>query len=343
VQEVALYGLLEARPRGPAGQFVDLDGGVEAEELGLEVLVVLALGTQFVGGVDDGLLVDPDAGVAVVLEGLDNRQQRGRAVESREGVVAAVDDPGPVSDGLDGTADVVAVGVVAVVMDQQPGEPVENGLHEIPDALLCPESPVVLDAQDDVLTGDVDDLAHFPHVIAVRVLGPRGEADGRLQDPAGALHLLEDGNHVPDVIEEVEDAEHVDHLGEMLDRQADDVVRVGPIPEEVDPPDQRLKQGLGHHGLEDPQLLEGIDLLSQHVHVDRGPAGDLDGKIAAGVSLPGHEHLRVGQHPVLEIRLGEVPLGVGHVVALRPADLVQDVSNPVLLELPRGDSLVDRV
>jgi len=258
-------------------------------------------------------------------------------------MIAPVDDLRPVTYGLDGASDVVAVGIVAVVVDEKPREPVEDGLDEIADPLLRAEPPVVLDAQDDVLAGDVEDLAHFLHVVVVRVLGTRGEADRGLQDPAGALDLLEDGDHVPHVVEEVEDAEHVDHFREMLDGQADDVVGVGPVAEEVDPPDERLEQGVGHQGLEHPQLLEGVDLLAQHVHVDRGPSGDLDGEIAAGIALPGHEHLRVRQDPVLEVRLGEVPLGVRHEVALRPADLVEDVSDPVLLELPGGDSLVDRV
>ena len=127
-------------PVAPPGQLVDLHGGVEAQELRLEVLVVFALGPQLVRRVDDALLVDPDAGVTVVLEGLDDRQDGGRSVESREGVVAAVNDPGTVAHGLDGTADIVAVRVVTVVMEDQVGEPVEDGLHQVADPFLRSEA-----------------------------------------------------------------------------------------------------------------------------------------------------------------------------------------------------------
>ena len=69
------------------------------------------------------------------------------------------DDLGAVADGLDDPADIVSVGVVTVVMDDQVGILVENGLHQVADPFCVPEAAVVLDAQDYVRPGHIEDFA----------------------------------------------------------------------------------------------------------------------------------------------------------------------------------------
>ncbi len=126
------------------------------------------------------------------------------------------------------------------------------------------------------------------------------------------------------MVHEVEDPPDIDILGELPHRQADDVLRVGPIAEEIDPPAQGLKHGLGHLLPQQFQLEEGIDLLAQDIHVHRGPAGDLQGKIAGPFPGRGGQQIGMQQDPVLEIGLGQIAGRIGDVIAFRlPAGFEQ--------------------
>jgi len=72
--------------------------------------------------------------------------------------------------------------------------------------------------------------------------------------------------------------------------------------------------------------------------MDGGAPGNLQGEEAGLVPLLGNEQLGVGHDPVLEIRLGKVPLRVGDIIARLPFYLVQDVFHALISHFPGGDA-----
>ncbi len=172
MEEAALDGLLEAGARRPSRKLMDLHRRVEAEELRFEIAVILALGAQPVRSVDHRLLVQADRLVSVFFQGLNDRQERRRAIEARKGVVGGIHDLCAVADGFDDPADIVSVGVMAVIMDNQVGILVQDGFDQIADPLCRSEPAVVLDAQDYLRPGDIEDFPDLADVILIGVLFP---------------------------------------------------------------------------------------------------------------------------------------------------------------------------
>ncbi len=316
VEKAALVRLLEARSHRPAGQLVNLHGRLEALDLGLELGVVAPLVTDGVGGLDHRLLAHADGGIAIPLQGLDDGEHRRRTVEPGQGVVGGIDDPGAAQHRLDDPADLVAVGVVAVIVDHQVGVGLLQGIDQFADPLRRPQAAMVLDAEDDVGAGDGQDLADLADIVGVGVLGPGGEADAGFVDLAGQRHLFEYRLHVGDVVEEIEGPPDVDVFGEFPHGQADDVLRVRAVAEEIGAAAQGLEHRLRHRLAQQFELEKGVDLLAQHVDMDRGAAGDLEREIAGRLPSLGRHQVGVEQDAVLEVGLGEVTGRVGDIVAV---------------------------
>ncbi len=200
VQKAALLRLFEAGPRRSARQLVGLHRRVKSEELRFEIPVAGAFVPQFVGGFDDGLLVQSDGGVAVILQRVYHRQQGRRAVEAGQRVVGGVHDFCAVLHGGHDAADFIAVGVVSVVVYQQIGILLPDGAHQFADAPGRPQSAVILDRQQNIRSGNVQNFAHFPDVKPVGVLRPRRKADGRLEKASRFPDFFVNGDHVGDVV-----------------------------------------------------------------------------------------------------------------------------------------------
>ena len=118
------------------------------------------------------------------------------------------------------------------------------------------------------------------------------------------------------MVEKVKGPPDIDILGEFADGQADDVLGIGPIAKEIDAAAEGLEHGLRHLLAQQFQLEKGIDLFAQHIDMDRGAAGDLQGKIAGGLPALGRHQIGVQQDAVLIIRLGKVAGRVGDVIAV---------------------------
>ena len=100
-----------------------------------------------------------------------------------------------------------------------------------------------------------------------------GVADGRLHDPPGLLRRLDRHLHVVDVVERVEDAEHVHPgLGRLFDEGHHHVVGVVGVADGIGAADQHLE----HHVRD---LL--AQLVEPHPGILRQEAiGDVEGRAA---------------------------------------------------------------
>ena len=333
VEESPLDGLLKTGTRGAARQLVDLCGRIEAEKLRFEIAVVLPFRPQHVRRFDDRLAVDARRMISVVVERIQNRQDRRRPVKARKGVIAGIDDFRALPHGRHDPPDIVAVGVMAVVVYDQIGVLLQDRLHEFADPLGRSQAAVVLDAEDDIVARHLDDLPHLADIVFIRVLRSRGKADRRLQDPARFPDLLKNGHHVRNVVQKVENPPDVNVARETLNRQPNHVVRVRTVSEQVDAAAESLKQRVRHAPAQHFQLLDGVDLFTQHVHMDRSPPGDLNREKARLVAGLGGKELGVGHDPVLEIGLGKIPLRIRDVISLLFTDLVQNGGSTLRLKI----------
>ena len=156
----------------------------------------------------------------------------------------------------------------------------------------------------------------LPHVKLIGMLGPGGKADAGLIDLAGLGHFLKHRLHVRDMVHEVEGPPDIHVFGEFPHGQTDDILGIGTVAEEIHAAAQGLEHGVRHLFPQQFQLEEGIDLLAQDIHMDRGAAGDLQGEVAC--RLPGRRGQQIGvqEDPVFVVRLGHVPGGIGDVIAV---------------------------
>ncbi len=121
------------------------------------------------------------------------------------------------------------------------------------------------------------------------------------------------------MVEKIKGPPDVDILGEFPDGQADDVLGIGAVTEEIGAAAEGLEHGLRHLFAQQFQFEKGIDLFTQHVDMDRGAAGDLQGEIAGGLAALGRHQVGVQKDAILIIRLGKVAGRVGDVIAVSPA------------------------
>jgi len=100
-------------------------------------------------------------------------------------VIAGVGDLCPVADGLDNAPDIGAIRVVAVIMDDQVWIFLQNRCDKFADSSGRSQAGMILYAKKYVFTGHIENLTHLADIEFICVLPARGEADGRLQNPAG--------------------------------------------------------------------------------------------------------------------------------------------------------------
>ena len=67
VKEFPLECLLKAASHGAAGQLMDLHGRQKTLELRLKILVMLTLAAQHLGGLNNGLFINPDRHLAMLF------------------------------------------------------------------------------------------------------------------------------------------------------------------------------------------------------------------------------------------------------------------------------------
>ncbi|MBP2684875.1 MAG: hypothetical protein H6Q79_2914 [Deltaproteobacteria bacterium] len=232
-----------------------------------------------------------------------------------------------------------------MILDDQPGVLLEEGVDQPPDPRRGTHAGHVLHAQDDVprAAAQRHDLLQHPEVVGVRALGGLGEGDGGREDLPPAQHLLGHRRHVGDVVQEVEAAPHVDRGEERPDRQPHDVARVHPVPPDVRRPDEGLGQDVRHPLGKKARLLERVDHVVHQVLVEPCAAVDLDGEVARGV-VDRHQAGQVVEgEPVLEVALA----GVARPRVRQPDRLAvpegfQDLPVPFLLQGPEHHPPVSR-
>ncbi len=120
----------------------------------------------------------------------------------------------------------------------------------------------------------------------------------------------------------------MDATGKGLHGEADDVFRIGTVAEQVDAAAERLEKRVRHMPGKNFEFFQRIHLFAQHVDMNRRAARDLQRKIAGFVALRGDKHLRVGQNPVFKVRLGEIALRIGEIIARHAAHFLQDGFGP---------------
>ncbi len=234
-------------------------------------------------------------------------------------MIRGIDDLGAADHRRGDAADVVAVGVVAVIVNDDVRIGIFDCLDQFTDALRRAEPAMVFDAEQNLVAGDGKNLAHLLDVILVRMFRAGGKTDTRFKDLAGLLHLLEDRLHIGNVIEKVENAPDIDVFCKLAHRKTDDILRIGPVAEQVDAAAQSLKHGVRHLLPQQFEFQKGINLLAQDIHMHRGAAGDFQGKIICLFPGAGGKQVGMEENTILEIRLGEIAGGVGDEIAVRPS------------------------
>jgi hypothetical protein len=81
---------------------------------------------------------------------------------------------------------------------------------------------VVFDGQQDIGSGNIEDLSDFFYIIGVRVLGT---VEKQMAGPEGSprLHLFKHRDHVRNVVQEIEHPPYMDVSGKGSNRQTDHV------------------------------------------------------------------------------------------------------------------------
>jgi hypothetical protein len=177
--------------------------------------------------------------------------------------------------------------------------------HELERDIRPQQPRHVLDA-DRVDAEILDALAHVD-VGVDRVHGAHGVRDRALRVLAHAQSRLDGGFEIAEVVQRVEDPEHVDAgFGRALDERFDDVVGVVPVAEQILAAQQHLLARSRHGLLELPQPVPRILAEVTDAGVERGAAPRLDRPESDGVELLGDRQHVVDAQPSREQRLMRV-------------------------------------
>ena len=106
-------------------------------------------------------------------------------------------------------------------------------------------------------------------------------------------HGAHGGLHVADVVQGIEDPEHLHAVLDGLgDKPFHDVVGVMAVSHHDLSPQQHLQAGLGHALPHGPQPLPRVLVQEAHARIEGGPAPDLQGPVAHVVQhLHGRNHV----------------------------------------------------
>ena len=196
----------------------------------------------------------------------------GAAGEAREG---CVDHVGPGLHALEQGHIGKARGAVGVD-DHRDIQAVLDGGDQVVALLRRHDAGHVLDA--DGLEAHLLHLAADLHILFQRVDGAGGVADGAGGDGPPLHRFLHGHLQVPQIIEGVEDADHVDAVGDAaLHELAHHVVGIVLVAQQVLAPQEHLQLRVGHFRLDPAQPLPGILVQEAHAAVKGGAAPALHG------------------------------------------------------------------
>ncbi|GIW15948.1 MAG: hypothetical protein KatS3mg063_1801 [Tepidiforma sp.] len=308
----ALFAELADKVRNHAARdLVGDDTGIDTEEAGFELPVLLTDAAEVISELAELLHIEAGCVLRVFGEGGDERFGCGLAGAAGEGRNGAVDDVGA---GLD-THEVGHFGeaacVVAVHLDEDVGvllaDPFDEGLrhHRAEEA-------------GHVLDGDRVG-AHFDHLVGElreRVNGMDGRggiADGALHVAAGLFDGAEGGFEVPGVVQGVEDAEDVHAvLDGAVAELIDDVIGVVAVADGVLAAEEHLGGRLLEPLFDFAEALPRVLLEEAEAGIEGGAAPAFDGVVADGVhELEDGDHV-LGAHAGREERLVAIADGRFH-------------------------------
>ena len=234
--------------------------------------------------------------VAAFLQGGDDRLDRRMAVAEGKRGARGVRDGGAGFGGLDDVHGGHASDIVAVHVHRQADFGVER-LHQALGAIRREHARHVLDG--DGVGAEVFELLAVFQIAVERVHGRHGVGDGALEPAAAGLDGLGVVDHVADIVERVEHAEHLDAVFLRAgDEAVHDIFRVVLVAHQVLAAREHGQIGVGHVGLDRAQALPGVLVLEPQARVERRTAPGLDRPITHLVHLGQN-----GQH-VAELHAG---------------------------------------
>ena len=199
---------------------------------------------------------------------MDDGQDRRRTEIAGKGMVRRINDISAVQHrGLD-PADIVAVRIMTVIMNDHVRIRVLNGTNQLSDPFRGAESAMVLDAEQDLVACYIKNLADLFHVILIRMLRPGRETDRWFEDLTGPLDFFEHRLHIGDVVHEIKHPPDIYILCKLFHRQPDHVLRIGTIPKQIHPPAEGLKHGVRHLLPHQFQLQKRVNLLPQNIDMN---------------------------------------------------------------------------
>ena len=282
-----------------------------------------------------------------VLERGQQRAHRRLRRHARQAVGGRVDGVGARLGAGHVGGDAGAGRVVAVHVDGQVRVLLADAADELRRRVGLEHAGHVLDAEH--VDAEAHDLVHQLEVVleVVLLLGVQhvaAVADGALDDAAGLLHRLDAHLELVDVVERVEDAEHVDAalLG-LLAEVLDGVVRQRLVGDAVGAAQQHLEGDVGHGFPQLAQAVPRVLVQEAHGHVEGGAAPALE-RVGAGVGdggLLGRVEQVDGAHARRQQRLVRVAPRRVHekeafVLAHRLGKGVRPLLVDELLEAPLG-------
>ena len=135
---------------------------------------------------------------------------------------------------------------------------------------------------------------------------------------AELFHRLGRRLDVSKIVGRLENAKHVHAVGDgALDEFVDDLIRVGPVGENVLPAQQHLQFRLRHHRFDTPQPLPRIFIEVAHANIERRAAPDLDRIKAAIIDGRAQRQQIVGRDARRELAL--LPIARRQIGDLYPA------------------------
>ena len=142
--------------------------------------------------------------------------------------------------------------------------------------------------------------------------GTDGVADGGFDMFAAGFHFPHGPFDVADIVQCVEDAKDVDAIsGRPFDEPFQHVVGIVPIADQVLPPEQHLKLGVGHGGAQRTEAFPGVLFEETQACVECRATPDFERPIADGIELlgDGQHVLRAhacGQERLMPVAQGDI-------------------------------------